>query len=154
MTAALEAAECGKQIILAERTPTLAAALPCSTATFPRCATRFCGLEINLRASKGNRNVRTMTMTEVLAVSGRRGDYTVTLKARHATSTKVAPAAATAPSAVSAEIDKPLRVRPGKTGAAYLPARHAYPQRYVIDPSIVGTPEGEKAKAACKVRCR
>jgi quinone-modifying oxidoreductase subunit QmoA len=27
----------------------------------------------------------------------------------------------------------------------------AYPQRYVIDPSIVGTPEGEKAKAACKV---
>jgi quinone-modifying oxidoreductase subunit QmoA len=27
----------------------------------------------------------------------------------------------------------------------------AYPQRYVIDPSIIGTPEAEKAKAACKV---
>ncbi len=25
----------------------------------------------------------------------------------------------------------------------------AYPQRYVLDPSIVGTPDGEKAKAAC-----
>ena len=26
----------------------------------------------------------------------------------------------------------------------------AYPQRYVLDPSIVGTPDGEKAKGACK----
>jgi len=39
-----------------------------------------CGLEINLRRLKGNRNVRVMTMTEVVDVKGRRGDYTVTLK--------------------------------------------------------------------------
>jgi quinone-modifying oxidoreductase subunit QmoA len=38
----------------------------------------------------------------------------------------------------------------GKVKAAYLPHKMAYPQHYVIDPSIVGTPEGEAAKAACK----
>lgn len=34
--------------------------------------------------------------------------------------------------------------------AAYLPNAMAYPFHFVIDASIVGTPEGEKAKAACK----
>ena len=37
-----------------------------------------------------------------------------------------------------------------KIKAAYLPFSMAYPQRYVIDPSIIGTPEADKAKAACK----
>jgi len=39
-----------------------------------------CGLEINLRRLKGNRNLRVMTQTEVMSVSGQRGDYSVTLK--------------------------------------------------------------------------
>jgi quinone-modifying oxidoreductase subunit QmoA len=33
-----------------------------------------CGLEINLRRLKGSRNVRVMSMTEVLGVAGKRGD--------------------------------------------------------------------------------
>jgi hypothetical protein len=38
------------------------------------------GLEINLRYLKGNRNVHTMTMAEMLTVSVHREDCTVTLK--------------------------------------------------------------------------
>lgn len=34
--------------------------------------------------------------------------------------------------------------------AVYLPFPMAYPQRYIIDPAIIGTPEADKAKAACK----
>jgi quinone-modifying oxidoreductase subunit QmoA len=34
--------------------------------------------------------------------------------------------------------------------AAYLPHAMAYPQRYVLDASIIGTPEADKAKAVCK----
>ena len=37
-----------------------------------------------------------------------------------------------------------------KMKAAYLPHAMAFPQRYALHPSIVGTPDGEKAKAACK----
>jgi quinone-modifying oxidoreductase subunit QmoA len=33
---------------------------------------------------------------------------------------------------------------------AYLPHAMAYPQRYVLDPAIVDTPDADKAKAACK----
>ena len=62
MTAALEAAECGKQVILVERNRRRSAAAPrCSTATFPKMCHPTCGLEINLRRLKANRNVRVLT---------------------------------------------------------------------------------------------
>ena len=151
MTAALEAAECGKQVILAEKTPTLGGRTALLYRYFPKMCHPICGLEINLRRLKSNRNVRTMTMTEVLAVSGRRGDYTVTLKVSPRYVTENCTGCGDCATAVSAEIDNPYEYGLAKTRAAYLPHAMAYPQRYVIDPSIVGTPEGEKAKAACKV---
>ena len=151
MTAALEAAECGKQVILAERTPTLGGRTALLYRYFPKMCHPTCGLEINLRRLKGNRLVRTMTMTEVLAVSGRRGDYTVTLKVSPRYVGESCTGCGDCAGAVSAEIDNPYEYGLAKTRAAYLPHAMAYPQRYVIDPSIVGTPEGEKAKAACKV---
>ena len=52
----------------------------CYTATFPKKCHPTCGLEINMRRLKGNRNVRVMTMAEVIGVTGQRGDYTVKLK--------------------------------------------------------------------------
>ena len=151
MTAALEAAECGKQVILAEKSPTLGGRTALLYRYFPKMCHPTCGLEINLRRLKGNRNVRTMTMTEVLAVSGRRGDYTVTLKVSPRYVNESCTGCGDCAKAVSAEIDNPYEYGLAKTRAAYLPHAMAYPQRFVIDPSIVGTPEGEKAKAACKV---
>lgn len=47
---------------------------------FPKMCHPTCGLEINLRRLKGNRNVRVMTLAEVSSVTGQRGDYTVKLK--------------------------------------------------------------------------
>src|ERR1017187_2968488 len=37
-----------------------------------------------------------------------------------------------------------------KMKAAYLPHAMAYPQRYVLDASLIGTPDADKAKASCK----
>ena len=150
MTAALEAAECGKQVVLAEKTPTLGGRTALLYRYFPKMCHPTCGLEINLRRLKGNRNVRTMTMTEVLSVSGRRGDYTVTLKVSPRYVTEACTGCGDCARAVGAEIDNVYEYGLAKTKAAYLPHAMAYPQRYVIDPSIVGTPEGEKARAACK----
>jgi quinone-modifying oxidoreductase subunit QmoA len=90
-------------------------------------------------------------MTEVLAVSGQRGDYTVTLKVSPRYVNESCTGCGDCAKAVSAEIDNPYEYGLAKTRAAYLPHAMAYPQRYVIDHSIIGTPEGEKAKAACKV---
>ena len=80
MTAALEAAECGKQVILVEKTPTLGGRTAQLYRYFPKMCHPTCGLEINLKRIKGNPNVKVMTMTEVTAVAGSRGNYAVTLK--------------------------------------------------------------------------
>ena len=44
----------------------------------------------------------------------------------------------------------PFNYNLGKMKAAYIPSAMAYPQRYVLHPSIIGTPDAEAAKAACK----
>ena len=150
MTAALEAAECGKQVILAEKTPSLGGRTSMLYRYFPKMCHPTCGLEINLKRIKGNPNVRVMTMTEVAAVSGSRGDYTVTLKVKPRYVNENCTACGECGKAVTAEVPNAFNYGLDKVKAAYLPHAMAYPLRYVIDPSIVGTAEGEAAKAACK----
>jgi quinone-modifying oxidoreductase subunit QmoA len=150
MTAALEAAECGKQVILVERNATLGGRTALMNRYFPKMCHPTCGLEINLRRLKGNRNVRVMTMAEVGSVAGQRGDYTVTLKLAPRYVNAKCTACGACAAAVETEITNPYEYGLSKTRAAYLPHAMAYPMHYVLDPSIIGTPDAEKAKAACK----
>ena len=151
MTAALEAAECGKEVILVEKTPTLGGRTAQLYRYFPKMCHPTCGLEINEKRLRGNPRIRVMTMTEVTAVAGQRGDYRVSLKVSPRYVTAACTACGDCGKAVSTEVPDAFNYGLANVKAAYLPHPMAYPQRYVIDPSIVGTPEGEAAKAACKV---
>ncbi|MBK9309296.1 MAG: CoB--CoM heterodisulfide reductase iron-sulfur subunit A family protein [Rhodocyclaceae bacterium] len=154
ITAALEAAECGKQVILVEKTPTLGGRTAQLYRYFPKMCHPTCGLEINLKRIKGNPNVKVMTMTEVTAVAGSRGNYAVTLKVSPRYVNENCTTCGECAKAVTSEIADAFNYGDGKTAAklkaAYLPHMMAYPQRYVIDASIAGTAEGEAARAACK----
>ncbi|MCX7891163.1 MAG: FAD-dependent oxidoreductase [Burkholderiales bacterium] len=150
MTAALEAAECGKQVVLVEKSATLGGRTATLYRYFPKLCHPTCGLEINLRRIKASRNIRVMTLAEVTKIAGSRGGYTVTLKIAPRYVNANCTACGACAEAVSAEIPNPWDYGLGRMKAAYLPHTMAYPQRYVIDPAIVGTAEGEKAKAACR----
>jgi quinone-modifying oxidoreductase subunit QmoA len=150
MTAALEAAECGRQVILVERGPALGGRTALLYRYFPKMCHPTCGLEINLRRLKANRNVRVLTMTEVVAVTGQRGAYRVTLRIRPRHVNENCTACGECAAAIEATIPNPCNYGLDRIKAAYLPHAMAYPQRYVLDPSLVGTPDGEKAKAACR----
>jgi quinone-modifying oxidoreductase subunit QmoA len=150
MTAALEAAECGKQVILAEKEPTLGGRTALLYRYFPKLCHPTCGLEINLRRIKANRNVRVLTMAQVVKIAGSRGDYTATLRIAPRFVNENCTACGDCAKAVSTEVSNPFNYGLGKMKAAYLPHSMAYPQRYVLDPSIVGGEDGQKAKAACK----
>jgi quinone-modifying oxidoreductase, subunit QmoA len=150
MTSALEAAECGRQVILVERGPSLGGRTAQLYRYFPKMCHPTCGLEINLRRLKGNRNVRVLTMAEVTAVSGRRGAYRATVKVRPRYVNENCTACGDCAKVVTAEIPNPYNYGLDRIKAAYLPHAMAYPQRYVLDPSLIGTPDAERAKAACK----
>jgi len=150
MTAALEAAECGQQVVLLERGASLGGRTAMLYRYFPKLCHPTCGLEINLARLKANRNVRVLTMAEVTGVEGRRGDYTLTVRIRPRHVNEHCTACGECAQAVAVEIPNPFNYGLDRIRAAYLPHAMAYPQRYVLDPSIIGTPDGERAKAACR----
>jgi quinone-modifying oxidoreductase, subunit QmoA len=150
MTAALEAAECGKDVVLLEKNPTLGGRTALLYRYFPKLCHPTCGLEINLRRIKSNSRLRVLTLAEVTAIAGGCGDYTATVKLTPRYVNENCTACGACADAVTTLIGNPSNYNLNKMKAAYLPHAMAYPQRYVLDPSIIGTPDAEKAKAACK----
>lgn len=151
MTAALEAAECGRDVVLVERSATLGGRTALLYRYFPKMCHPTCGLEINLRRLKGNPRVRVLTMAEVVGIEGSRGAYTARVKLRPRYVTESCTACGDCANAISTEIPNPYNYGLDQIKAAYLPHAMAYPQRYVLDPSLIGTAEAEQARAACKV---
>ncbi len=150
VTAALEVAECGKDVVLVEKNPSLGGRVSQLYKYFPKLCFPTCGMEINLRRIRANKRLRVLTMAEVDKVEGRPGDYTVTIRLSPRYVNENCTACGACAEVVGTEIDNPFNYNLSKMKAVYLPFNMAYPQRYVIDPSIIGTPEADKAKAACK----
>ena len=150
LTAALEAAETGKQVVLVEQRPYVGGRVTQLYKYFPKLCHPTCGLEINQRRAKMNPNLTILTMAEVTKIDGEAGNYvaTVKLSPRHVNDNCTA--CGDCAKVVSAEFDDEHNYGLTKRKGAYLPHVMAHPMRYVIDPRIVGTEDGEKAKVACK----
>jgi quinone-modifying oxidoreductase subunit QmoA len=149
MTAAIEAAECGKQVILVEKNPSIGGRVSQLYKYFPKLCFPSCGMEINLRRMKGNRNLTILTLTEVSAVSGETGNYSVTLKTAPRYVNENCTACGECEKAVEAEFDSEYDYGMKQRKGAYIPFNMSHPQRYVLDPRIIGTADADKAKAAC-----
>ena len=150
MTAAVEAAECGKQVVLVEKSATLGGRTSRLYRYFPKLCHPTCGLEINLRRLKAARNVRVLTLAEVTKIAGQRGNFRASIKIAPRYVNANCTACGECGNAVTTEIANPWNYGLDRMKAAYLPHAMAYPQRYVLDPSIIGTSEAEAARAACK----
>jgi len=149
MTAALEAAECGKDVVLVEKNPSLGGRVSQLYRYFPKLCHPTCGLEINLRRLKTSKRIRVLTMAEVAKIDGAPGDYSVSVKLSPRFVNANCTACGACGEAVEAEFDDELNYGLGRRKGAYLPNNMAYPQRYVLDPRIIGTADAEKARAAC-----
>ena len=150
MTAALEAAETGKNVVLVEKNPALGGRTSQLYRYFPKLCHPTCGLEINLRRLKGNPRVRVLTLAEVSGIEGSTGNYTATIRVKPRYVNENCTACGECERAVEAMVNDPFNYNLGQHKAAFLPNAMAYPQRYVLDPSVIGTPDADRAKAACK----
>ena len=151
MTAAVEAAETGKRVVLVEKRPYLGGRVSQFYKYFPKMCFPTCGLEINQRRTKMNPNITVLTMAEVTSIEGEAGNYnaTITLSPRYINENCTG--CGDCAKAVEAEFDNEYDYGMSKRKGAYLPHVMAHPMRYVLDPAIIGTEEADKAKAACKV---
>lgn len=150
ITAALEAAEAGYDVVLIEKNPYLGGRVTQLYQYFPKLCPPNCGLEINFRRMRQNPKIRFFTMAEVAGISGQEGDYDVTIKLSPRYVNEKCTCCGKCAEVCETEIDNPFNYDMDKIKAAYLPHEFAFPMRYVLDPSLVGTEDGQKCVDACE----
>jgi len=148
MTAALEAAEVGKDVFLVEKNPYLGGRVAQLNQYFPKLCPPSCGMEINFQRIKKNRKLRTYTMTTVKSVSGSVGNYEVTLETAPRLVNSNCTACNACVDACPEERANAFNFNMDKTKAIYKAHEMSFPMRYVIDP-IACTKCG-KCVEACK----
>ncbi len=149
ITTALEAAEVGYEVFIVEKNPYLGGRVAQLNKYFPKLCPPTCGLEINFQRIKKNKNIKWFTLTEVEKISGGPGNYDVALKQSPRYVNNNCTCCGKCADACETEIPNVFNFGMDKRKAAYLPHEMAFPQRYVIDPAIIGT----KAAQACKDAC-
>jgi quinone-modifying oxidoreductase subunit QmoA len=89
-------------------------------------------------------------MAEVTDIKGEKGNYKASVKLSPRYVNDNCTGCGDCAKVVEAEFDDEYNYGLSKRKGAYLPYLMAHPQRYVLDPRIIGTEDAEKAKAACK----
>ena len=149
LTTALEAAEVGYEVFLVEKEASLGGRVTQLKHYFPKLCPPTCGLEINYRRLKDNKNIKVYTLSEVQKVEGTPGDYTVTVKTSPRYVNSNCTCCGECEKVCETEISNEFNFGMDRRKAAYLPHNMAFPQRYVMDPAM-STDDREKVKEACK----
>jgi len=150
VSAALEAAEAGYDVVLLEKSPVLGGRVAQLNRYFPKLCHPTCGLEINFQRIKKNPRLRVFTMAAVDAVAGEKGNFTVTVKTRPRYVNANCTACGACGEAAQSVVPNPHNYGLNTIKAAYLPHEMAFPMRYVIDGSVIGTPEADAIRESCK----
>ena len=149
ITAAIEIAETGFDVVLLEQGPALGGRVTRLNLYFPKMCHPNCGLEINYQRIRNNRRLKVMTMSQVLSVAGKAGDYKVKVRTRPTYTTRDCNGCGECAKVVKKKIPNRYNYGRDKMAAAYLPHEHAFPMRYVIDPGVKGTADAKKLEKAC-----
>jgi len=133
MTAALEAAEFGHNVILVEKEPFLGGRVMRMHQYFPKMCPPSCGFEINVRRLKQNPRITTYTLATVEEISGDLDNLTARIKVRpkYVTADHLLDDAAT--EGITLERDNDVNYGMDKTKVLYGPAGPAYPTGRVLD---------------------
>lgn len=150
ITAAIEAAETGYDVVLLEKGPSLGGRVTRFNRYFPKLCHPTCGLEINYQRIKKSPRLKLFTMAEVTGIAGARGDYTVTVKRSPRYVNDKCTACGDCAAATETEVPNPHNYGLDRVKAAYLPHEHAFPMRYVIAPEAIANGEGETLRESCK----
>lgn len=150
ITAAVEAAEVGYEVLLVEKHAYLGGRVAQNNQYFPKLCPPSCGLEINFRRIKNNPRIKFFTLSEIEQISGEEGAYEVKIKVKPRYVKENCTACGDCAQACSTEIPNEFNYGMDKIKGAYLPHEFAFPMQYVIAPEIIGTEDAQKCKSACK----
>jgi len=136
MTAAIETAETGYEVILVEKEEYLGGNAIRMNQYFPKLCPPYCGMEINFRRIKQNTRIEVLTGTELISVNGEEGDFKISLKTSPRYINDNCTLCGECIDVCPVERENPFNMGMDKTKAIYHPHEMAYPQRYAIDGEV------------------
>jgi len=149
ITAAVEAAEVGYEVILLEKSPYLGGRVARMNQYFPKLCAPYCGLEINFRRIKTNPRIKVFTLAEIENISGKEGDYDVTVKLTPRMVNDNCTACGKCVEVCPVERLNDLNYGMDKTKAIYAPNPLSFPTNYVIDTEVCPGAECSKCVSVC-----
>jgi quinone-modifying oxidoreductase subunit QmoA len=148
ISAALETAECGKEVILVESAPTVGGRVVLNHHYFPKMCPPTCGMEINTRRLERNPHVRVLTGTRVSAADRSNGGWRVTLLRSPSYVNDRCTACGDCREVCPGRVSDPLNQDMCQVPAIRLPHPSAWPQRFTLDRAAC--PDGcQKCVEAC-----
>ena len=149
VTAALEAAEAGAEVVLVEREPSIGGRVLRSYHYFPKMCPPSCGMEINTRRLEANPRVRVLTSAEITSAERTDDGWKVKVTTSPAWVTKACTACGDCSDACETEIPDPHNLGLSSVKAIRLPHPAAWPRQFVFDREAVSDDEAKKISDAC-----
>ncbi len=150
ITAAVEIAEAGKQVVIIEKLPYLGGNVIKMNNYFPKLCPPICGLEINFRRIRQNPNISVYTSTTVEHITGEKGDFTIQLKRSAVYVNSNCTACGDCAEICPEERPNEYNYLFDTTKAIYLPHEMAYPFKFAIDDNYCLKEKCSKCTEVCK----
>jgi quinone-modifying oxidoreductase subunit QmoA len=149
VTAALEAAETGSEVVLVECEPTIGGRVLRITNYFPKLCPPSCGMEINTRRLERNPRIRILTSSRVTAAERTDNGWSVTITTDPAWVTDACTACGDCQEACETTVPNPHNLDLDTVKAIRLPHLNAWPKRFFFNRDAVGDAEAKKIAEAC-----
>lgn len=152
ITAAVEAAETGINVILVEKNPYIGGKVSQFNQYFPKLCPPACGLEINIRRLRTNPSIKLFTLAEVTNVSEQSGKYKVTVKLKPRYVNNQCTVCGDCVKVCPEKRKNEFNYSMDETTSVYIPYENAYPQKYVIDMNTCTGTSCNKCVEVCKYK--
>ncbi|RME21958.1 MAG: CoB--CoM heterodisulfide reductase iron-sulfur subunit A family protein [Deltaproteobacteria bacterium] len=151
MTAAIEAAEAGAEVVLVESLPYLGGRVVRNHLYFPKLCPPLCGLEINLQRLTRNERIRVFTSTRIVGAERTGSKWAVELETAPQWINEKCTACGECAKVCTTEVSDPFNLEMNKVKAVRLPHPAAWPHRYVLDSDACTPDELQAIAEACPV---
>jgi len=135
ITAALEAAEAGKEAVLVEREQAVGGRVLRSHQYFPKLCPPSCGMEINVRRLEKNHRIRVLTGAQVAKAARSANGWTATIAVSPHFVNERCTVCGECAKVCPAKVPDPFNLGMNEVTAIRLPHPDAWPRRFVLDRS-------------------
>jgi quinone-modifying oxidoreductase, subunit QmoA len=150
VTCALESAEAGQDVILAEEQAFIGGRVVRNYQYFPKLCPPTCGMEINIQRIENNSRVRVLTSTRVSRAEYVDDGWKVTLVRAPQYINEYCTACGECSKVCKARVANPYNLGMDEAPAVRLPHSAAWPRRFILDRDACSAEDLEAIKAACE----